>query len=211
MPYLVISWEASPSSREEQMPRPTSRHYAERGFELEASIKSISSEFRESSRRRLLEPEGMEDKRRTRPSESTKDVEYDLLETTSARLHGSVPCPLYSYLLTSYFMGLLTIRMIGSLTLLPACETLFFLLSCSLAWYHRFLSISLYFVTFGCYSFEACPFPMRDRQGVDLEVKRGEEELRRLEGEKSIIRLYYMRKECIFNKRKTKHNILLRT
>jgi hypothetical protein len=52
---------------------------------------------------------------------------------------------------------------------------------------------------------------MRDRQGVDLEVKRGEEELRRLEGEKSIIRLYYMRKECIFNKRKTKHNILLRT
>ena len=45
---------------------------------------------------------------------------------------------------------------------------------------------------------------MRDRQGVDLEVKRGEEELRRLEGEKSIIRLYYMRKECIFNKQKEK-------
>jgi hypothetical protein len=43
---------------------------------------------------------------------------------------------------------------------------------------------------------------MRDRKGVDLEGRRGGEDLGRVEGEESIIRIYYMRKESIFNKRK---------
>lgn len=38
--------------------------------------------------------------------------------------------------------------------------------------------------------------------GVDLDRRGGGEELGRTEGEKTVIRKYYMRKKSIFNKRK---------
>ena len=47
---------------------------------------------------------------------------------------------------------------------------------------------------FGCYLLEACSFLMRDRKGVDLEGKGGGEELGGINGGKTVIRIYYMRK-----------------
>ena len=43
---------------------------------------------------------------------------------------------------------------------------------------------------------------MRDRKGVDLDGKGREEALGGVGGEETITRLYCMRKESIFNKRK---------
>jgi hypothetical protein len=40
---------------------------------------------------------------------------------------------------------------------------------------------------------------MRSRNGGDLEEKGGREDMRRVEGEKTIIKVYFMRKETIFN------------
>ena len=51
-----------------------------------------------------------------------------------------------------------------------------------------------YFVMFGCYLLGACSFLMRDRKGVDLEGKGGGEELGGINGGKTVIRIYYMRK-----------------
>lgn len=44
---------------------------------------------------------------------------------------------------------------------------------------------------------------MRDRKGVDSEGREGWEELGGVERGKTIIRIYYVIKESIFNKRKT--------
>lgn len=38
------------------------------------------------------------------------------------------------------------------------------------------------FVAFGCYLLQACSFLVRDRRRVDLEERRGEEELGGVEG-----------------------------
>ena len=56
---------------------------------------------------------------------------------------------------------------------------------------------------FGCYLLEACSFLMRDRKGVDLEGRRGGKELGGVVGGETIVMIYYMTKEYIFNKRKT--------
>ena len=90
-----------------------------------------------------------------------------------------------------------------SLTLVSGLGTLF-LLGCyvQLSILKFLLHLIFYFVIFGCYLLEACSFLMRDRKGVDLEGRRGGEDLGRVEGEETIIRIYYMRKESIFNKRK---------
>ena len=60
---------------------------------------------------------------------------------------------------------------------------------------------------FGCYLLEACSFLMRDRKGVDLDGRRGGEELGGVEGGETIIRIYYVRKKSIFNKRKIEKRI----
>ena len=59
--------------------------------------------------------------------------------------------------------------------------------------------IMFYFVEFRCYLIEACSFLMRSRNGGDLEEQGGREDMRRVEGEKTIIKVYFMRKETIFN------------
>jgi hypothetical protein len=62
-------------------------------------------------------------------------------------------------------------------------------------------SILFYFVMFCCYLLEACSFLRRDRKEVDLDGRRGREELGGIEGREAVIRKYCMRKESIFNKR----------
>jgi hypothetical protein len=42
---------------------------------------------------------------------------------------------------------------------------------------------------------------MRDKRGVDLDGKGSRENLEGVEGREMIIKMYYMRKESIFNKR----------
>ena len=51
---------------------------------------------------------------------------------------------------------------------------------------------------FGCYLLEACSFLMRDRKGVDLDGRDGGEELGGVEGEETVIRIYYVRKNIFF-------------
>lgn len=55
---------------------------------------------------------------------------------------------------------------------------------------------------FVCYLLKACSFLMKDRKGMGTEGRRGEEELAGAKAEETIIRLYCLRKESIFNKRK---------
>ena len=57
-----------------------------------------------------------------------------------------------------------------------------------------------YFDMFGCYLLEACSFLMIDRKGVDPEKRRGGEELGGVQGRESIIRVYCIKKDSIFNK-----------
>ena len=54
---------------------------------------------------------------------------------------------------------------------------------------------------FGCYLLEACCFLMRHRKGMDPEGKGGEEEVEGVEGEETVIRIYCMREEFVFNKK----------
>lgn len=56
------------------------------------------------------------------------------------------------------------------------------------------LSYHFYFVTFGCYLLESSSFLMRDRK--NLEERKSEEEL------EIKVKIYYLRKELIFSKRK---------
>lgn len=53
------------------------------------------------------------------------------------------------------------------------------------------------------------PSVMRDRIGVDPYMRGNGEELRGVEGGEKVIRIYYMRKGSIFNKRKEKLSIIL--
>lgn len=54
---------------------------------------------------------------------------------------------------------------------------------------------------FCCYLIKACAFLLRDRKRVDVDGREGEEELEEVEGRKTLIWIYYMRKLTIFNKR----------
>lgn len=46
---------------------------------------------------------------------------------------------------------------------------------------------------------------MTDRKGGDLDGKGGSQKLGRVEGGETVIRIYYMRKKSIFDKRKNCH------
>ena len=67
--------------------------------------------------------------------------------------------------------------------------------------YESFCFILLVFVLsyFGCYILEACYFLMKDRNGVDMEEGRGGEEVGKTEAGETIISIYHMRRESIFN------------
>lgn len=63
------------------MQRPTARHFPENMTKWDVSIKSVPSDLREShrrGRRKSGKATGLEDTRRTRPSESTKQGAYAL-------------------------------------------------------------------------------------------------------------------------------------
>lgn len=52
---------------------------------------------------------------------------------------------------------------------------------------------------FYCQLLEAFSFLMRARKGVDLDGREGGEELQRVEGGKTVFRLYCLRKESMVN------------
>lgn len=59
--------------------------------------------------------------------------------------------------------------------------------------------IVFYYIMFGCYLIEACSFTMRDRKEADLGRRGSGEELGRVGGGETIIKIYCNRKEPIFN------------
>lgn len=62
-------------------------------------------------------------------------------------------------------------------------------------------STYVYFAMFGFYFLQACSFLMGDRKGVDPEGRGSAEELEGAEGGETVIRMYWMKKESIFNQR----------
>ena len=48
---------------------------------------------------------------------------------------------------------------------------------------------TFYFVMFCCYLLETCSFLLRDRRGVDQEVRGGREQLREVEERETVIRI----------------------
>lgn len=56
------------------------------------------------------------------------------------------------------------------------------------------------FVMIHCYIMEACTFLKRDGGGMDLKEKRGESGLKEMDGSKTVVRMYSMSLESIFNK-----------
>ena len=56
-----------------------------------------------------------------------------------------------------------------------------------------------YFTMFGCYLLGVCAFLISNRKGVDPEKRRSGEELGRVGGDETIIKIYCMRKESILN------------
>lgn len=72
-------------------------------------------------------------------------------------------------------------RLIESLILVPALRTPLLLLG------HDPLHFTIFYcIMLGCYHLEACSFLIRKRKGVDPERRRSREELRRVEGEKTV-------------------------
>lgn len=66
--------------------------------------------------------------------------------------------------------------------------------------------IIFYFILPGCYLLETCSFLMREREGVDPEGRESVEELREEEGGATVLRVYCIKKESTFNKRKKLQN-----
>lgn len=64
------------------------------------------------------------------------------------------------------------------------------------------LGLSYFSVGLACYLLEACPFLMRHRKEVDLDGRGGGKQLRGEERRETVIRLYCMRKEIMFSKRR---------
>lgn len=56
---------------------------------------------------------------------------------------------------------------------------------------------------FDGYLLEVCPFPMRNRKGMDLEGWRGREQLEEIEGHEILIGIYYMKKRINFQQKQT--------
>ena len=54
---------------------------------------------------------------------------------------------------------------------------------------------------FDPYLLEACSFQMRDRKGVDPNGRGGRDQLARREGGETVIMVYCMRKESVFDKK----------
>ena len=78
-----------------------------------------------------------------------------------------------------------------SLTLVSGRGTLF-LLGCyvQLSILKLLLHLIFYFVIFGCYLLEACSFLMRHKKEMDLDGRGGGEEIGKVEGGETIIRIY---------------------
>lgn len=64
--------------------------------------------------------------------------------------------------------------------------------------------LSYYILLLYYYTLEAFCFLMRDRNEVVLDGRGSGEALERVEGEETVIRIYYMRETSIFNKREIK-------
>lgn len=139
----------------------------------------------------------MEDLRRTRPSESTGQMTYELRDWSSN--HGAtryVPVPLRIYY--SFHLVLLWYSwMHEQVSLLFLCLSLgFFYFSSGLSspifiWFFLFDSILFWCVLF--YLLESCSFLETERKGADLDGKSGLEELGGIE-------VFCMRKWSVFNK-----------
>ena len=127
---------------------------------------------------------------RTPGEQCSKQGAYELTETEAASTGPSWTytrsCLLYYSYLLSIFMGLLSVRMSGSLALMPFLGSLFLQLSCYVQLFFCFILlyfifcfiflflihlIIFYFVMFGCYLLEACSFLIRNRKALDLEER----------------------------------------
>jgi hypothetical protein len=189
----VIFREASSDSRWEEIPRPTARHYVERNSKLEVSIKSFVRLHGTPWKKRWKGCKSPREWRirRTKLTESTKQGIYKLIESKASQgLHRSAPDPLHLYytvyILSWHFIGLLTVRSSGSLTLMPALGSLFLSLGCHVQpsiWLFCFILYFSLSCVFGFYLLEASFFLMRDRRGI----LRGGLELERVEGEETVI------------------------
>lgn len=102
-----------------------------------------------------------------------------ILKQKAQGLHGSTPGPLciYCTYYLSILTGPLTLKVSGSLTLVPVLGTPFLLSGPTSIGKFLLHFIIFYFVTSGCYLLKACCFVMRDRRvkilrgrgGVELE------------------------------------------
>lgn len=109
---------------------------------------------------RVQEPEGMEDTKRRRFSETTEQGSYEMTETGTARQghHRSIlgsPCAYYSFRISA-FMRLLSVWRGRSMVLVPTLRALFLLLDPALMWWLLFSSTRFYFIRCGYYLLEAC-------------------------------------------------------
>lgn len=181
VPFQVILRTAFSSSRWVQMQRPMARHYVNRESNLQVSIKSLPSEIRESFRkggRKIASTRGMEDTRRIRPSELTKQGTYDLKEIQAANTGLTWVCTRSS----AYILYLIT----QLLYVTPDCENKYvsalrtlFLLWVAVFSFDMIAFASSYYRLF-CFvrllSLRSLFFSI-DNKGVDLENRGGGQEL----------------------------------
>lgn len=93
-------------------------------------------------------------------------------------------------------MGLLSVGTSVSLIFVPALGTLFLLLGCHV----NIMMVLLYLICYFCPVWllsprSRCSFLMRDKKGIDLEGSEGGEDLGRVEGGKTTIGIYCIRKD----------------
>lgn len=94
----------------------------------------------------------------------------------------------------SVFMKLLSVQTHGSLILLSSFFSCWLFLSSNFYLIVFYLSIMFYY-----YLLEACSLLIIDRKEVNLDGKGGMNDLGRVNLGKTIIRMYYVPKESIFN------------
>lgn len=78
---------------------------------------------------------------------------------------------------------------------------IFFLYFC-LSYSDVFVSVLFYFILFLFIPWKPVCFLMADRKGVNSDGKGGKKELERVQGGRMVIRIEYMKKNPLFNKRK---------
>lgn len=135
---------------------------------------------------------------------SPKSIGFSLSSETETENTGLTKVYTRSSFLFSlvFLMGLPTVIMSVSLTLVPTLGTLFLLLVCCVQIKKKMIVFaSSHYILFChvCYLLEACSFQMWDRKWVDPEGRGNGEKLGGIERRETAIRIYCMAKLSIFN------------